>query len=175
LITAISWHLPGMHRFEFAVPLAVRSMAEVRCRLTDWLEHHGVADPARADLVLATHEAVVNAIEHAQAIKPVLVSAERRDAHVVVAIADDGRWQTEARASPDRGLGIALMRSLVSRVEIAAGATGTTVRLLQHLSGAEPDDANPLESPQRPGLQTSETVEAELAKHDRGWEISGPG
>jgi serine/threonine-protein kinase RsbW len=139
-----------MHRLEFAVPLAVRAVAEVRYRLTDWLERHGVANPARADLVLATHEAVANAIEHAKATNPVLVSAERRDAHVVVAIADDGRWQKEAQAAPDRGHGIALMRKLVSRVEIAAGATGTTVRLLQHLSGTESGDIDALESPQRP-------------------------
>jgi anti-sigma regulatory factor (Ser/Thr protein kinase) len=157
-----------MHRFEFAVPLGVRALAEVRCRLADWLERNGLADPARANLVLATHESIANAIEHAHATKPVLVSAERRDAHVVVAIADDGRWQTQAQPSPDRGLGIALMRKLVTRVEIATGTTGTTIRLLQHLPGAEPDAGTTLESPQRPGLQTSETVDAELMKSEPG-------
>jgi hypothetical protein len=59
-----------MHRFEFAVPLGVRALVEVRCRLADWLERNGLADPARANLVLATHESIANAIEHAHATKP---------------------------------------------------------------------------------------------------------
>jgi anti-sigma regulatory factor (Ser/Thr protein kinase) len=156
-----------MHRFEFAVPLGVRALAEVRCRLADWLERNGLADPARANLVLATH---IHRERHRARPRnqTVLVSAERRDAHVVVAIADDGRWQTEAQPSPDRGLGIALMRKLVTRVEIATGTTGTTIRLLQHLPGAEPDAGTTLEPPQRPGLQTSETVDAELMKSEPG-------
>src|SRR5689334_12132689 len=47
-----------------------------------------------------------------------------------------GACAYKAQAAPDRGSGIELMRQLVLRVEIVAGKAGTTVRLLQHLSGA---------------------------------------
>jgi anti-sigma regulatory factor (Ser/Thr protein kinase) len=62
------------------------------------------------------------------------VLAELVDSAVRVTVTDTGRWLPE-RDRPDRGLGLRLIRSVMSSVEIDPQEAGTTVRLEKELAG----------------------------------------
>ena len=91
-----------------------------------------MSDPPRAAVVLATHEALANAIQHSAAASPVTVRGESRPEDFLIEITDDGKWKIpDGRASEERGRGLDLLRSLVSEAEIRKSDSGTTVRLIQ--------------------------------------------
>lgn len=91
-----------------------------------------MAEPARSEIVLATHEAAANAIEHAASSAPIEIRARRAVASVVVEVRDHGRWQPPRVGTEARGRGLKLIESLVSAVTIETDEDGTTLRLLQH-------------------------------------------
>ena len=89
------------------------------------------------DIVLATWEACANAVEHPQGANgpaSFAIRAELEDSTVLVTVSDPGSWLTEAER-PDRGLGLHLIRSVMSSVEIDSGEGGTRVRLEKLLTG----------------------------------------
>ena len=89
-------------------------------------------EPPRAAVVLATHEAVANAIQHAGGPGHVLVRGESGSEGVVIEVSDDGHWKPPADPpSEERGRGLMLIRSLVSDAQIKTGTRGTTVRIHQ--------------------------------------------
>ena len=89
-------------------------------------------EPPRAAVVLATHEAVANAIQHAGGPGHVLVRGESGSEGVVIEVSDDGHWKPpDDPQSEDRGRGLTLIRSLVSDAQIKTGTRGTTVRIHQ--------------------------------------------
>ena len=92
-----------------------------------------MADPPRSDLVLATHEAAANAIEHAASLTTIEIRAELATATVAIEITDHGRWQDTGSENEERGRGLQLIESLVSAVKIETGEEGTTLRLLQKI------------------------------------------
>src|SRR5215213_10006294 len=108
------------------------ALAPFRHKLDRWLAIGGLADAPRADVVLASHEAVANAIEHSNSSQPVLVRADAHGDGFVVEIVDEGRWRP-ARQQPveGRGRGLALIKALVTEVQINSLSAGTTVRLFQ--------------------------------------------
>ena len=108
-------------------------LASLRHALELWLEEVGVADPPRSELVLATHEAAANAIEHAASIVADRDPGRRAAATVVVEIRDHGRWQERRDENEERGRGLKLIESLVSAVKIETDEDGTTLRLLQKI------------------------------------------
>ena len=90
-------------------------------------------EPPRAAVVLATHEAVANAIQHAGAPGRVVVRGESGSDGVVIEVSDDGHWKPpDDPPSEDRGRGLTLIRSLVSDAQIKTGDRGTTVRIHQN-------------------------------------------
>ena len=108
-------------------------LAELRRRLTAWLAAHG-ATPAEAnDIVLAAHEAAMNAIEHAYGPgdAEITVSAAVRGDGIEIAVHDSGRWR-DAR-SEHRGRGRSIMSALMDDVSVDTGPTGSTVRLRRRL------------------------------------------
>ena len=110
-------------------------LAELRRRLAAWLAAHG-ATPAEAnDIVLAAHEAAMNAIEHAYGPgdAEITVSAAVRDDGIEIAVHDSGRWR-DAR-SEHRGRGRSIMSALMDEVSVDTGPTGSTVRLRRRLEG----------------------------------------
>ena len=109
----------------------VARLTPLRRALSDWLERSGVADPPRADLVLATHEAAANAIEHGNPEQSFAVRGEIVDRVLTVEISDTGRWGASRTGNDERGRGLVLIKALVSKVEIRTGRHGTTVRLVQ--------------------------------------------
>jgi len=108
------------------------ALAPFRHKLDRWLAIGGLADVPRADVVLASHEAVANAIEHSNSSQPVLVRADAHADGFVVEIVDEGRWRP-ARKLPieGRGRGLGLIKALVTEVQIKSLSAGTTVRLFQ--------------------------------------------
>jgi anti-sigma regulatory factor (Ser/Thr protein kinase) len=106
------------------------ALAGMRQSLASWLEQEGMPEPPLEAVVLATHEAVVNSIQHAGGRAPVEVRASHGLDEFVVEVADHGRWKSRTAPRPeDRGRGIDLIRALVSRVEIISDGDGTLVRL----------------------------------------------
>jgi anti-sigma regulatory factor (Ser/Thr protein kinase) len=122
-----------MEPFLQMIPPDVARLASLRRALSDWLERSGVADPPRADLVLATHEAAANAIEHGNPEQPFEVRGEINDRVLKVEISDTGRWEASRTGNDERGRGLVLIKALVSKLEIRTGRYGTTLRLLQQL------------------------------------------
>jgi anti-sigma regulatory factor (Ser/Thr protein kinase) len=117
------------------VPAQVASMDLVRDALRAWLEGAPVERSEAEEIVLAAWEACANAIEHA--VEPrdgmVTVRAALRDSVAQVVVEDTGGWTTPAPAS-DRGLGLRLMRALMSSVDISRVDGGTRVTLEKAVS-----------------------------------------
>jgi anti-sigma regulatory factor (Ser/Thr protein kinase) len=116
--------------FEFMLEQRFDALASLRQKLTAWLERAGVEDGARSNVVLATHEAAANALEHGASTEPVAVSAHLTDSLITVEINDRGRWKVQSSPDEERGRGLLLIENLVSDVEIRRDARGTTLRLL---------------------------------------------
>ena len=108
-----------------------------RERLGAWLDAAFVTERARAAILLAAHEAAANAIEHAAA--PVTVVGRLEPDVILIEVTSAGRWAAHAQAiSDERGRGIALMRGLLSDLEILAEEERTIVRLRMIRSEATP-------------------------------------
>ena len=120
-----------MKPFHSTVALDFACLRPLRRSLRTWLEALGVADPELSGVLLATHEAAANAIEHAGSIGPLEIEARFGDGVLTVDISDTGSWSAAALTPGDRRGGLALIVGLVQRIEIDSGAGGTTVRLLQ--------------------------------------------
>ena len=90
------------------------------------------------DVVLAAWEACANAVEHpAGGDGTFLLRATLQSSSVAITVEDEGPWLADAKRA-ERGLGLHLMRSLMSSVEIDSSRTGTVVRLEKALA---PDGA----------------------------------
>ena len=118
------------------LPSETGSLDVVRDALRVWLERAPVTQEQGGEIVLAAWEACANAVEHA--VDPVEdtfgFTAALDDGVVRVSVRDSGTWSPE-RLPGDRGLGLQLMRSLMSSVDIDAGPTGTTVSLAKEVAG----------------------------------------
>ena len=106
-------------------------LASVRATLRGWLRSCDVGARITQDVLVATGEAIANAIEHGHRDRPgeqVRLRAVSTANQLRLTVTDSGRW----RATPpgDRGLrghGIGLMRALMQDVTIEPGPSGTTV------------------------------------------------
>ncbi len=121
-----------MEGFQSTVPSDFAVLGGLRRSLTAWLEKAGVADPPRSDVVLATHEAAANAIEHAGSAGPVDVGARLVGRTLTIEITDSGRWKVANPADEERGRGLILIAGLVSEMELQADTSGTKLRLVVH-------------------------------------------
>lgn len=120
-------------------------------------------EPPLEDVLLATHEAAANSIQHAGAVEGVNVRATRLADEFVVEVSDQGRWRPPRCVNDgERGRGIALMRALVSEIDIISNEHGTLVRLREPATTSRP--ATPASA------VDSLTVAAvdETLDHDRG-------
>jgi anti-sigma regulatory factor (Ser/Thr protein kinase) len=125
-------------------PLAMRfaadanHMAPSRAALRSWLNQAGLGPDDINDVLIATGEAVANAIEHGHRDRPegtVSVSATALVDRLQVTVADDGTWKAPRQvASRNRGRGIVLMRGLVEDCTIHSGDAGTTVHLYARIT-----------------------------------------
>jgi serine phosphatase RsbU (regulator of sigma subunit)/anti-sigma regulatory factor (Ser/Thr protein kinase) len=120
---------------DLRLPSHVSSLNLVRDALRVWLESAPLGRVEAEDVVLASWEACANAIEHARDPQNshITLRAELGKSAVRIVVEDTGQWARPA-ARFDRGLGLRLMRSLMSSVEIAAAENGTRVTLEKEIA-----------------------------------------
>lgn len=124
-----------MHlRFVDESAVAERASA-LRVSLGEWLTGLDV-DPERVyDVVLATYEALANAVEHAYSPDhgPGTLDMHAHclpsTGRIEVTVSDHGQWAVHA---PDatRGRGVPLMHALADSTSVTSDPDGTTVRML---------------------------------------------
>ena len=122
-------------RLELALPAHPGRLVEARRRLQAWLMANGAGKAEASDVVLATHEALMNAVEHAYgpADAEVTLAARIEDGVIDIEVCDTGSWR-ESR-SEHRGRGQSIMSAIMEDVTTDTGAGGSTVRLRRRLSG----------------------------------------
>jgi anti-sigma regulatory factor (Ser/Thr protein kinase) len=110
-----------------------RNLAPSREALRSWLAQAGVERGQINDVLIATGEAVANAIEHGHRDRPegtVSLHAAAVVDRLHVTVTDTGAWkQPHAIADSRRGRGIALMRDLMEHCSIHSNDAGTTVHM----------------------------------------------
>jgi anti-sigma regulatory factor (Ser/Thr protein kinase) len=124
-----------------------------RSAVVSLAERAGLPGERRADVALAVGEACANAVMHAYDGGPagrLRVVAEVRDSRLEVVVSDGGQGMAPRPDSPGLGLGLPLMASLASALELrpAAGG-GTEVWLCFELGDRAPAE-DPLPEPLRP-------------------------
>ena len=111
----------------------IASLRGIRQCLATWARTTGLSSAAVDDLVLASYEAVANSMEHAYRgrVGDILLSAERKDHHVIVTVTDHGQWLAPSTPSRHRGRGLFLMHELADDAHITVDEDhpGTTVHL----------------------------------------------
>ncbi|HEX5253488.1 MAG TPA: SpoIIE family protein phosphatase [Mycobacterium sp.] len=128
-----SHHAAGS--FATVVPAAPAQIPIARKQLRDWLKTIVVEPHLETDILLATGEAVTNAIEHGSRNEPrqtVSVEAFLHQDTVVITVSDTGQWIGDSSASlrsRRRGRGLTLMSGLADDVETLRTPAGTRVTL----------------------------------------------
>jgi serine phosphatase RsbU (regulator of sigma subunit)/anti-sigma regulatory factor (Ser/Thr protein kinase) len=108
------------------------SLRHARDALRLWLAGTSADEMSAHDIVLAAWEACANATEHGRSDRGFGVQAKLAGDTVRIVVTDNGTWVPPAERS-GRGRGLALMRALVSSVEVDADADGTRVTLEKRL------------------------------------------
>lgn len=113
------------------------TLTPFRDRLRSWLTDVGVGAGDREDIVLACWEAAANALEHPILDEDSVAEAEivvtKDDGHILVSVADEGRWRLRDATPERRGLGLRLIEGLMDRVEIVRTRRGTRVLMCRWL------------------------------------------
>ena len=122
--------VPRTAELVLQVPAQAGEIAAVRRAVSTWATHTGLDAETVEELVLATHEALANAVDHAYPNQPgpVWVTAQCTEGQVLVMVCDHGRWRPPPVAT-GRGRGLLLMHHLAHHVELDHGPSGTTVRM----------------------------------------------
>ncbi|MDN4518530.1 SpoIIE family protein phosphatase [Mycolicibacterium austroafricanum] len=130
-VALLLYRQPAPLDLEFAADVA--ELAVGREALRGWLDRAGVGAEQSLDVLIATGEALANAIEHGhreQPRGPVRLRAIALPDRVHVTVVDSGTWKPPATVPAlHRGRGIALMRALMHDVTIDSQTTGTTVHM----------------------------------------------
>jgi signal transduction histidine kinase/DNA-binding NarL/FixJ family response regulator len=125
--------------FATVLPAAPANIPQARHRLRDWLTGIAIEPHRVADILLATGEAVSNAIEHGSggdSLRTVSVEAFVRGHTVTVTVSDTGRWSGDSSASQRSlrgGRGLTMINGLADHVRTVRTAHGTRITLdFQH-------------------------------------------
>jgi anti-sigma regulatory factor (Ser/Thr protein kinase) len=112
-------------------------LVTMRQSLRDWLNRHGVEDPARDDILLAVGEACTNSIEHAyddHVPGIVLIDGHRGADDVVLTVRDHGAWRARP-PDPRRNRGLRLINAVMDDVAVSSpGDGGTRVRMRRRVA-----------------------------------------
>ena len=110
-------------------------LRELRRELATWLARIHVVADVRDEIILATHEAVANAIEHARKGSEVVTIRAVRDAdEIIIVVTNSGEWRKPRSFEEMRGRGLALMKHLMSDLEIQVKSQCTVVKMRKDLS-----------------------------------------
>jgi signal transduction histidine kinase/CheY-like chemotaxis protein len=121
--------------FATVLPAAPMHIPEARHQLRHWLIGIGVDLGREADILLATGEAVTNAIDHGSGgdpLRTVSIEAFVRGATVTATISDTGQWSGDSSASQrsrQGGRGLTIINGLADHVKTVRTAQGTRITL----------------------------------------------
>jgi len=120
---------------QLTLPATTSAIRAVRSDLRRWLGEAGVDDDTAAGVVLAVWEVCANAVEHpVDPRTPKLVVAAEIDSRSVrVSVRNCGRWRTPVQRAT-RGLGLPIVKAMMSDVRIRTEAHGTEVRMVRSLA-----------------------------------------
>ncbi len=130
-VAMLLYRQPAPFSLEFVADAS--NLADSRNALRGWLTRAGVEPDQIQDVLIATGEAVANAIEHGhrdQRVGTVSLRATAIVDRLQVTISDTGAWKTPAHTAEfSRGRGISLMRVLMEDCSIESSEAGTTVSM----------------------------------------------
>ena len=112
--------------------------------------YRGSGEELAEAVLLATGEAVSNAVEHAYppdaegVVELTMALGWPDPADVSVAVVDGGRWRPAPPDAGFRGRGLQMIRALADRADITTGPHGTSVRMRWH---RHPWPADPSDRP----------------------------
>jgi serine/threonine-protein kinase RsbW len=132
-------------RRRLSLPSATERLGPLRALLRRLLRDHGIGEPIIHDVVLATHEATVNAMIHGNGLdeaKKVRLEVKISATDVVVWVQDQGQgfdwqeWLRRRRGKPPppdalNGRGIAVMTAVMD--DVAFNGVGNVVRMARGL------------------------------------------
>ncbi|MBM7457747.1 ATP-binding protein [Rhodococcus coprophilus] len=110
-------------------------ISDLRRAVRVWLEQLDVDDDRKHDVVLASYEALANAVEHAYDIDDDSASLDfeatylPQDQILEVRVADHGCWHDADSTPTSRGHGLALIRGLATDVVVDPTPQGTHVTI----------------------------------------------
>ncbi|OBA85667.1 histidine kinase [Mycobacteriaceae bacterium 1482268.1] len=127
-VAVLLYRQPGP--LEVELPADASHLASTRAALKGWLTQAGVDPDQTLKVLIATGEALANAIEHGHRLIEGTISLHARAYadRVHVTVTDAGSWKPPVAAA-HRGRGIALMRALMQDVTIQPRDNGTTVHM----------------------------------------------
>ncbi|WP_245830165.1 SpoIIE family protein phosphatase [Mycobacterium numidiamassiliense] len=135
-VAILLYRQPGPFEMKFTADAT--QLAPSRAALRNWLAKAGVGPDQIVDVLIASGEAVANAIEHGHRDYPegtiwLYATAYVDGLHLTVV--DTGAWK-EPHDVPaeNRGRGIALMRGLMEDLAIHPSNTGTTVHMYARIA-----------------------------------------
>ncbi len=119
-------------------PAAPDAVRDVRQAMEQWLAESGATAAEAVDIVLATNEASVDAIERASEDEPstFCVEARRSATAVEITVRDSGRWRSVNRDGR-RAMGFRIIDRLVDDLVTEVSGRGTTVRLRKRIDARE--------------------------------------
>lgn len=120
---------------DMRMPAVPASLHPLRAALRRWLTEAGVGWEDVTDILLATGEAVANAVEHAYGPRggTVHLHVAREGGEVVATIVDAGQWRSPR--GKHRGRGLALLDGAADAVHIERSHSGTRVVLRKTVRG----------------------------------------
>lgn len=127
---------PATPDFELTLPARAENVAVVRHAFGGLGDALDVPDHALADVKLAVTEACTNVVVHAypDGVGPMSVSAGLADGALTVIVSDEGRGILPRPDSPGLGLGLPLIATLASSLELGTNdREETEVRMVFEL------------------------------------------
>jgi len=127
-VLTVELHQESFDTLDIRVPATTSSARVIRRSLRRLCMTNGLSEDQMFRVLVATGEAVSNAIEHAYSSGSgsVRVRGSKIDGSIVIQVSDEGRWRRGTRREGGRGLD--LMRRLMDEVVIDQTEAGTEVR-----------------------------------------------
>ena len=115
---------------DLRLPATPQSLDLVRDALRLWLANAPLSEEQAHEVVLAAWEACANAVEHPQDARRLVftLAARTDDGRILIDVTDSGTWRN-GRSHPDRGLGLHLIRSVMTSVSVLRGEDGTRIHM----------------------------------------------
>jgi serine/threonine-protein kinase RsbW len=124
---------------ERRVPATAEQLGQLRHALADWATRHGLPAQTVEDMVLATYEAMANAVMHAyhghvRGTLDLYAHADRVRGTVTVSVADYGCWRPPPPNHNSRRRGLSLIHGLAEHAGIRRNRSGTTVTMTYRMA-----------------------------------------